>query len=263
MKLTCEKLVADVPAAGGHVNHIVADTNVVIDFLDDKGNTNHATGDKAVYVYSEQGGVTNETVTLTGNPQMENAQGTLTGDVIVWDRLNNHFSALNQKMIFRQSLSGIAANTNSPPATAVKTNPRRERVRMTLAPNPAPNGNPRATSNGLLLTTGNLVKAYRSRRVVDDVSISVGAGEIVGLLGPNGAGKTTTFNMVVGLVKPDRGAVTFSGHDIANLPMHRRARLGIGYLTQEPSVFRKLTVEQNILAILETCACPAMSARCG
>ena len=109
-------------------------------------------------------------------------------------------------------------------------------------------------SNGLLLTTENLVKAYRGRRVVDDVSISVGAGEIVGLLGPNGAGKTTTFNMVVGLVKPDRGAVTFSGHDIANLPMHRRARLGIGYLTQEPSVFRKLTVEQNILAILETCA---------
>ncbi len=112
---------------------------------------------------------------------------------------------------------------------------------------------PAPASNELLLTTEHLVKAYHGRRVVDAVSISVGAGEIVGLLGPNGAGKTTTFNMVVGLVKPDRGAVKFQGRGIANLAMHRRARLGIGYLTQEPSVFRKLTVEQNILAILETC----------
>ena len=107
--------------------------------------------------------------------------------------------------------------------------------------------------NGLLLATENLVKEYHSRRVADDVSISVGAGEIVGLLGPNGAGKTTTFNMVVGLVKPDGGAVKFQGCGITRLPMHRRARLGIGYLTQEPSVFRKLTVEENILAILEMC----------
>ena len=113
---------------------------------------------------------------------------------------------------------------------------------------------PAPPSNGLLLTTEHLVKAYRGRRVVNDVSISVGAGEIVGLLGPNGAGKTTTFNMVVGLVKPDAGAVKFQGRGITGLPMHRRARLGIGYLTQEPSVFRKLTVEENILAILETCA---------
>ena len=104
-----------------------------------------------------------------------------------------------------------------------------------------------------LLTTENLVKEYGRRRVVNGVSIYVSAGEIVGLLGPNGAGKTTTFNMVVGLVKPDTGAVKFLGRDITRLPMHRRARLGIGYLTQEPSVFRKLTVEQNILAILETC----------
>jgi len=104
-----------------------------------------------------------------------------------------------------------------------------------------------------LLTTENLVKEYGRRRVVNGVSIYVSPGEIVGLLGPNGAGKTTTFNMVVGLVKPDTGAVKFLGRDITRLPMHRRARLGIGYLTQEPSVFRKLTVEQNILAILETC----------
>src|SRR2546421_568403 len=104
-----------------------------------------------------------------------------------------------------------------------------------------------------LLSTERLVKEYRQRRVVNGVSITVAPGEIVGLLGPNGAGKTTTFNMVVGLIKPDGGAVKFQGRPITSLPMHRRARLGIGYLTQEPSIFRKLTVEQNILAILETC----------
>lgn len=104
-----------------------------------------------------------------------------------------------------------------------------------------------------LLQTGKLVKEYKHRRVVNGVSIEVGAGEIVGLLGPNGAGKTTTFNMVVGVVRPDEGAVTYMGRDITKLAMHDRARLGVGYLTQEPSVFRKLTVEENILAILETC----------
>ena len=106
---------------------------------------------------------------------------------------------------------------------------------------------------GRLLTTEKLVKEYRGRRVVNGVSVTVGAGEIVGLLGPNGAGKTTTFNMVVGVVKPEEGAVHYSGRDITTLALHQRARLGIGYLTQEPSVFRKLTVEENILAILETC----------
>jgi len=104
-----------------------------------------------------------------------------------------------------------------------------------------------------LLRTDKLVKAYRKRRVVNGVSISVSPGEIVGLLGPNGAGKTTTFNMVVGVVKPDEGAVLFQDQAVTRKPMHQRARLGMGYLTQEPSVFRKLTVEQNILAILETC----------
>ena len=110
-----------------------------------------------------------------------------------------------------------------------------------------------AAETRLLLTTENLAKAYGGRRVVDGVSINVGAGEIVGLLGPNGAGKTTTFNMVVGVVRPDEGRVCFHEHEITGLPMHQRARLGIGYLTQEPSVFRKLTVAENILAILETC----------
>ena len=109
-----------------------------------------------------------------------------------------------------------------------------------------------ALAIGLLATDG-LVKEYRGRRVVNKVSITVNAGEIVGLLGPNGAGKTTTFNMVVGVVRPDQGAVMFQGKAITKLAMHKRARLGIGYLTQEPSVFRKLTVEENILAILETC----------
>ena len=111
----------------------------------------------------------------------------------------------------------------------------------------------RPETNGKLLATEKLVKEYRQRRVVNGVSITVAAGEIVGLLGPNGAGKTTTFNMVVGVIRPDEGAVKFQARDITRLPMHKRARLGMGYLTQEPSIFRKLTVEQNILAILETC----------
>ena len=103
------------------------------------------------------------------------------------------------------------------------------------------------------LSTEGLAKEYAQRRVVDGVSIYVSPGEIVGLLGPNGAGKTTTFNMVVGIVRPDEGGVLFEQEEITGLPMHERARAGIGYLTQEPSVFRKLTVKENILAILETC----------
>jgi lipopolysaccharide export system ATP-binding protein len=112
---------------------------------------------------------------------------------------------------------------------------------------------PAAAAGDALLVTENLVKEYHGRRVVNGVSVNVGAGEIVGLLGPNGAGKTTTFNMVVGVVRPDEGSVSFQDREITGLPMHQRARLGIGYLTQEPSIFRKLTVEENILAILETC----------
>jgi len=112
-----------------------------------------------------------------------------------------------------------------------------------------------------LVSTDKLVKAYKQRRVVNGVSIEVAPGEIVGLLGPNGAGKTTTFNMVVGVVKPDDGKVNFENRDVTHVPMHKRARLGMGYLTQEPSVFRKLTVEQNILAILETCKMPSSERR--
>src|SRR5262245_49348590 len=104
-----------------------------------------------------------------------------------------------------------------------------------------------------LLRTDKLIKAYCKRRVVNGVSIGVEPGEIVALLGPNGAGKTTTFNIIVGVVRPDAGSVLFQDHAVTRTPMHQRARLGMEYLTQVPSVFRKLTVEQNILAILETC----------
>jgi len=98
----------------------------------------------------------------------------------------------------------------------------------------------------------NLVKAYHQRTVVSDVSIRVRCGEIVGLLGPNGAGKTTTFYMIVGLVRPNGGRILFHGQNITRQPVFRRARMGLGYLAQEASVFRKLTVEENLLAILET-----------
>ncbi len=109
-----------------------------------------------------------------------------------------------------------------------------------------------APDNDVLLRTQGLVKIYGGRRVVDGVDINVKAGEIVGLLGKNGAGKTTTFYMTVGLVKPNAGKVFFEATDVTRMPMHKRARRGMGYLSQEPSVFRKLTVEENILAILET-----------
>jgi len=103
----------------------------------------------------------------------------------------------------------------------------------------------------MVLKATNLVKRYGLRTVVDQVGIEVGQGEIVGLLGPNGAGKTTTFYMTVGFVKPDGGQVFLDNEEITSLPMYRRARKGIGYLPQEPSVFRKLSVEDNIAAILE------------
>lgn len=103
-----------------------------------------------------------------------------------------------------------------------------------------------------LLETKQLRKAYKGRTVVDGVSINISRGQIVGLLGPNGAGKTTSFYMVVGAIRPDSGQIFFRGEEITSLPMYKRARLGIGYLSQEPSIFRKLTVEENVMAILET-----------
>ena len=105
-----------------------------------------------------------------------------------------------------------------------------------------------------LVKAEHLVKIYKGRRVVSDVSLTVRPGEVVGLLGPNGAGKTTSFYMVMGLIRPDGGKVTFRDVDITHMPMYQRARMGMGYLAQEPSIFRKLTVEENIMAILETLA---------
>ena len=104
----------------------------------------------------------------------------------------------------------------------------------------------------MVITTDNLVKIYNTRHVVDGVSISVEQGSVVGLLGPNGAGKTTTFYMIVGIEKPDAGTVMLDGKDISSMPMYERARAGIGYLPQEASIFSKMTVEDNIMAILET-----------
>jgi lipopolysaccharide export system ATP-binding protein len=112
-----------------------------------------------------------------------------------------------------------------------------------------------------VLSAEGLSKSFGGRTVVRDVSVEIAGGEIVGLLGPNGAGKTTTFSMVVGLVRPDKGRVRLGDADLTELPMYRRARAGISYLPQEPSVFRKLTVEQNLLAILETLDLPPAARR--
>ena len=102
------------------------------------------------------------------------------------------------------------------------------------------------------LKTSNLFKSYKNRSVVSDVSIKIKRGEIVGILGPNGAGKTTTFYMIVGLIPPDKGNVYLGSEDVTGLPMHLRAKKGISYLPQEPSVFRKLTVEENVIAVMQT-----------
>jgi len=111
---------------------------------------------------------------------------------------------------------------------------------------------PENSSSRVILSAEGLIKTYGGRAVVKGVTLEIGAGEIVGLLGPNGAGKTTTFSIVVGLVQPDAGTVRLGHRDLTDLPMYRRARAGISYLPQEPSVFRKMTVEENLLAILET-----------
>jgi len=108
-----------------------------------------------------------------------------------------------------------------------------------------------------ILSTADLSKSYKGRKVVDDISLNIAQGEVVGLLGPNGAGKTTTFYIIVGLTNPDAGQVLLDGVDITHFPMYLRAREGISYLPQEPSIFRKLTVEENIMAVLETRALSA------
>jgi len=111
---------------------------------------------------------------------------------------------------------------------------------------------PARVQRDALLVATELVKSYRGKAVVNKVSMDLNRGEIVGLLGPNGAGKTTTFYMVVGLVRPNRGLIRFDGKKVTRYPMYKRARIGMGYLSQEPSIFRKLTVWDNVMAILET-----------
>lgn len=115
-----------------------------------------------------------------------------------------------------------------------------------------------------LLSAQNLIKSYSGRRVVDEVSFNVGEGEVVGLLGRNGAGKTTSFRMVIGMIAPEGGTVFFSGEDVTNLPMYQHARRGMGYLSQEPSVFQRLSVRDNLMAVLETTSLSrdARSGRC-
>ncbi|MXZ61679.1 MAG: LPS export ABC transporter ATP-binding protein [Acidobacteria bacterium] len=135
----------------------------------------------------------------------------------------------------REGSSQVAAATAEPPATD------------------------RKTGAAHVLACHDLVKTYGMRRVVDEVTVRLESGEVVGLLGPNGAGKTTTFRMIVGLIQPDRGTVALDERNLTGLAMHRRARSGIGYLPQEPSIFRGLTVEENVLAILE--AVPRMGRR--
>jgi lipopolysaccharide export system ATP-binding protein len=132
-----------------------------------------------------------------------------------------------------------------------------EHIAVTTGSYPAVEG----PARGSVLEATGLVKTYRRRRVVNDVALRLQQGEIVGLLGPNGAGKTTTFYMIVGLIQPQEGRILLDGQDITDMPMYKRARLGIGYLSQEPSIFRKLTVEENILAILETMPIPAAERR--
>ncbi len=129
------------------------------------------------------------------------------------------------------------------------------RVPAPRGPMPAAVGDGSPATGSRLAAEG-LVKVYRRRRVVNDVALELRQGEIVGLLGPNGAGKTTTFYMIVGLIEPDAGRITLDGADVTSMPMYKRARRGVGYLSQEPSIFRKLSVEQNILAILETLDIP-------
>lgn len=143
----------------------------------------------------------------------------------------------------RQSVVAILRTSAEHPAVGVDA--------YAAPPEPIPE------PSGSVLEASGLIKMYRRRRVVNDVALRLQQGEIVGLLGPNGAGKTTTFYMIVGLIQPLAGRILLDGKDITSMPMYKRARQGIGYLSQEPSIFRKLTVEENILAILETLGLPA------
>jgi lipopolysaccharide export system ATP-binding protein len=157
---------------------------------------------------------------------------------------------------FTRGVWSDLANARAEIAAALKVS--QEHAAVTV--NPVA-GNGRTEPSGSVLEASGLVKMYRRRRVVNDVALRLQQGEIVGLLGPNGAGKTTTFYMIVGLIQPLAGRIMLDGKDITSMPMYKRARNGIGYLSQEPSIFRKLTVEDNILAILETLGLSAAERR--
>jgi lipopolysaccharide export system ATP-binding protein len=147
----------------------------------------------------------------------------------------------------RTAVSNVLRHTGEHPAIRRQTGEFRSQTgvfRAIAESAPPPHGS--------VLEAVGLMKTYRRRKVVNDVALRLQQGEIVGLLGPNGAGKTTTFYMIVGLIQPQEGRIILDHEDITEMPMYKRARLGIGYLSQEPSIFRKLTVEENILAILET-----------
>jgi lipopolysaccharide export system ATP-binding protein len=192
-------------------------------------------------------------------------EGTSDGRALAPDEVRGHLTAA---VLPRLAASGVLEPIAGPESgeLVVQVIPRVwtaiQEVRAELARSMRVTGQHRAVSGAAaasallpdasVLSADLLVKAYRGRRVVNDVSVRVAQGEIVGLLGPNGAGKTTTFYMLVGLIAPQTGTIRFDGTDITKMPMYERARKGIGYLSQEPSIFRKLTVEQNILAILET-----------
>jgi len=156
-----------------------------------------------------------------------------------------------QSVRFTERVWSEIAATREEVATALRHTGEHSGLSGDRASTPAKSVAPKVLSGSVLEASG-LVKTYRRRRVVNDVALRLQQGEIVGLLGPNGAGKTTTFYMIVGLIPPVAGKVRMDGVDITSMPMYKRARRGIGYLSQEPSVFRKLSVEDNILAILET-----------
>ncbi len=170
------------------------------------------------------------TVRLTGNAWLTDGQNEIQGDTLIYN--------IGQQRI-------VANPTGSDPGG----------VRITINPgngSTSTNEAPKDPDSMSLLRAEGLGKSYRSRQVVKDLSIEVASGEVVGLLGPNGAGKTTAFYMIVGLVPSDAGRIWLDDQELTRLPMYRRAQLGVGYLPQEASVFRKLSVEDNILAILET-----------
>ncbi len=157
------------------------------------------------------------------DPEADLLEATIQLSKPVWDEIGTH----------RMEIAEVVRQTG-------------EHSMAELAPHP------QLVPDGSVLEAEHLMKSYRRRAVVNDVGVRLQQGEIVGLLGPNGAGKTTTFYMIVGLIEPQEGKILFDGQDVTKMPMYKRARLGIGYLSQEPSIFRKLSVEDNIMAILET-----------